>query len=164
MANNSTAILTVIGNGTSPVSQRYCSGASPLTIGLMTASFIMMGLLSLVGNVLIINVIRKNKLLRSRVDLLIVNMCVSDLCIPLLVYHLTSTNSMSLINGLMDSLDQPSMQVCSFCYRLLDHSLRTEYAGNSCWVIALCSLRDKIFVFHYEYPPSYLLYMANSRT
>ena len=108
MANNSTAILTVIGNGTSPVSQRYCSGASPLTIGLMTASFIMMGLLSLVGNVLIINVIRKNKLLRSRVDLLIVNMCVSDLCIPLLVYHLTSTNSMSLINGLMDSLDQPS--------------------------------------------------------
>ena len=56
---------------------------NPLTKGAETTAYVVLLLLTLVGNVLVIHIIRRNPTLRSTVDLLIVNMCISDLLIPL---------------------------------------------------------------------------------
>ena len=56
---------------------------TPLARGARTAAYAILLLLEFVGNVLVIHITRRNPTLRSTVDLLIVNMCVSDLFIPL---------------------------------------------------------------------------------
>ena len=56
---------------------------NPLTKGAETTAYVVLLLLTLVGNVLVIHIIRRNPTLGSTVDLLIVNMCISDLLIPL---------------------------------------------------------------------------------
>ena len=56
---------------------------TPLAKGAKTTAYIVLLLLTLFGNVMVIHIIRRNPTLRSTVDLLIVNMCISDLLIPL---------------------------------------------------------------------------------
>ena len=71
-------------NDTSGSRKPYCPLDTPLTRGAKTAAYVILLLLTFVGNVLVVHIIRRNPTLLSSVDLLILNMCVSDLFIPLL--------------------------------------------------------------------------------
>ena len=71
-------------NGTSESENPYFPFDNPLPKGAKTAAHVPLLLLTLVGNVIVIHIIRRNPTLRSTVDLLIVNMCVSDVFISFL--------------------------------------------------------------------------------
>ena len=73
-----TALTDIAGPG-----QNYWPLETPLARGARTAAYVILLLLVFLGNVLVIHIIRRNATLRSTVDLLIVNMCVSDLFIPI---------------------------------------------------------------------------------
>ena len=75
--NHSIAIKDISGS-----EYHYFPLGTPLTKGAKTAAFVVLILLTFVGNVFVIHIIRRNSTLRSTVDILVVNMCISDIFIP----------------------------------------------------------------------------------
>ena len=60
----------------------HCEAYSPP--GVITTSYVLLMLLSFVGNVTVIDIVRRNQKLPSMVNMLVVNMCVSDLVTTLI--------------------------------------------------------------------------------
>ena len=82
MLNISTTNYFIVINDTSGSEDPHCPLDTPLTRGAKTAAYVKQLLMTVLGNVLVIHIIRCNTTLRSTSDLLILNMCVSDLLIP----------------------------------------------------------------------------------
>ena len=81
--NISTTNHSITINDTSGSDDPYCPVDTPLTRGTKAAACVVLLLFTFISNVLVIHIIRRNPTLRSTLDLLIVNMCVSNLFIPL---------------------------------------------------------------------------------
>ena len=60
----------------------HCEAYSPP--GVITTSYVLLMLLSFVGNVTVTDIVRRNQKLPSMVNMLVVNMCVSDLVTTLI--------------------------------------------------------------------------------
>ena len=91
---------------------------------ILIATYYIMLLVTLIGNVLIILVFSKYKPLRKSINYFVVNMAVSDLFTPLTIMPFTIAETLSS-GPFLSRLEQPEFAniICKLCYFLPDVSL-----------------------------------------